>query len=77
MVNSDFMLFAALAADLCEGSEAAFQLVDLLPQLASRGQPRDEIGPAKTAQIRAVPTLSQICSLKLPLDHFSGDTRTW
>ena len=77
MVNSVFILLAAFAADFREGPEAPFDLRDLLPKLASRRQARDQIGPAKPAEIRGFALVGQIGSLKLPLDHSAGDNGTW
>ncbi len=77
MVNSAFILFAAFAADVREGPEAPFDLRDLLPEFASRRQARDQIGPAKPAEIRGFALVGQIGSLKLPLDHLYEDNGTW
>ncbi len=77
MVNSAFILFAAFTADFRKGPEAPFDLRDLLPEFASRCQSRDQIGPAKPAEIRGFAPFGQIGPLKLSLDHSFGDNGTW
>lgn len=77
MVNSVFILFAAFAADVRKGPEAPFDLRDLFPEFASRCQSRDQIGPAKPAEIRDFALVGQIGPLELPLDHSPGDNGTW
>ena len=77
MVNSVFILLGAFAANFRKGPEAPFDLRDLLPEFASRRQSRDQIGPAKPAEIRGFALVGQIGPLELPLDHSAGDNGTW
>ena len=53
MVKRRFTFLADLAASFAECVEAAVDLAQFVSQIASRGEFRNQIGPAKLAQIRA------------------------
>jgi len=53
LVNGQFTFFIALTAGLPKGIEASLHPFEFIAQIASRGEFRNQIGPAKLAQIRA------------------------
>ena len=53
------------------------QMEQLVAQVASRGQSRDEIGPAKRAEMLAFARLADVRPVELPLKHAMVDNVSW
>ena len=77
MVNGAFTLFAAFPAHIGKGGEAPFDTRNLVAKLPSRGEPCNQIGPPKTAEIRGIRSLGNVRPVELPLEHALVDNATW
>lgn len=82
MVNDGFTFSSAFAvhfgpAHFGKGSETALYPRDLIAQIASRGESRDQVRPTETLQIRGFARLGLSCPAEMPLVHSPVDKAAW